>query len=185
MKSTTKTSWKRQAVLLTGLLINFFAGHHLTAQSPQEYSQSAGARFGATSALTYKKFLVTEEAFETMISGRNEGLQLTGLYVFHVPMELAFSPNFYAYYGAGGHFGYERRDDLNKVLLGGDGDQFAYEQNAKFFTMGADLLIGVEYRWLSAPLTISFDVKPYFDYIGMRKTDSMFWDSAISFKYIF
>ena len=166
-------------------VISLCASGVARAQSPQEYSQSAGVRFGATSGLTYKKFLVTEEAFETMISGRNDGIQLTGMYVFHVPMNLAFSPNFYAYYGAGGHFGFEKRDNLSKILIGAEGRDFAYEQDATFFTMGADFLIGVEYRWLAAPITVSFDVKPYFDYIGMRKTDSRFWDSAISFKYIF
>ncbi|CAD5271352.1 MULTISPECIES: hypothetical protein [unclassified Imperialibacter] len=155
------------------------------AQTTQEYSQSAGVRFGATSALTYKKFLVTEEALEIMVSGRHEGLQLTTMYVFHVPMDLAFSPNFYAYYGAGGHFGFEERNNLTKILVGTDGSAFTYENGATFFTMGADFLIGVEYRWLAAPITVSFDVKPYFDYIGFRKTDSRFWDSAISFKYIF
>lgn len=152
--------------------------------SPQEYSQSAGIRFGSTTALSYKKFLVTEEAIEILISGRRDGLQLTTMYVFHEPMQLAFSPNFYAYYGAGGHFGYEKRNDMAKVLIGPEGDSFAFEEET-FFVMGADFLIGVEYRWLAAPITISFDVKPYFDYIGMRKVDSRFWDSAISFKYIF
>ncbi len=156
-----------------------------SAQNTQEYSQSAGVRFGATSALTYKKFIVTEEALEVMVSGRNEGLQLTTMYVFHVPMDLSFSPNFYAYYGAGGHFGYEKRNNLSKILVGTDGGAYIFERDATFFTMGADFLIGVEYRWLAAPITVSFDVKPYFDYIGFRKTDGRFWDSAISFKYIF
>ncbi len=162
-----------------------FSPELCAAQSaPQEYSQSAGVRFGSTTALSYKKFLVTEEAIEILISGRRDGLQLTTMYVFHEPMQLAFSPNFYAYYGAGGHFGYEKRRDMAKVLIGPEGDSFEYEQET-FFVMGADFLIGVEYRWLAAPITISFDVKPYFDYIGMRKVDSRFWDSAISFKYIF
>lgn len=165
-------------------LVLFFPFLSIAQPSLQEYSQSAGVRFGSTTALTYKKFLVTEEAIEIFVSGRRDGLQLTTMYVFHEPMKIAFSPNFYAYYGAGGHFGYERRNDLSKVLVGVSGDDFVFEEET-FFVMGADFLIGLEYRWLAAPLTISFDVKPYFDYIGMRKTDAKFWDSAISFKYIF
>lgn len=150
----------------------------------QSYKHSAGIRLGATSGLTYKSFIIEEEAVELMMSGRKEGLQLTTLYTFHKPMELAFNENFFLYYGVGAHIGYERYKNLSKTLTSIEPPSFVFEPK-RFFVMGADVLLGVEYRWLSVPMTISFDVKPYFTYIGMRYTDGKFWDAAVSFKYVF
>ena len=58
-------------------------------------------------------------------------------------------------------------------------------EDKSYFTVGADAIIGIEYRWLSVPCTIGFDVKPYFNFIGLRYTQYRFWDSAVTFKYVF
>ena len=113
------------------------------------------------------------------MSGRNDGLQLTGIYQFHRPMEWNFSDRFYLHYGVGGHFGYERA--RNRTF-----DQRNFiDRNRHQFAMGIDALVGLEYHWLTVPVTIGLDLKPYFDFVGMRSTRLKFWDSAISFKYIF
>ena len=99
-------------------------------------------------------------------------------------MEVAFNESFYFYYGVGGHIGYERFDDLRKVLISETPLEFAYEERG-YFAMGVDGIIGVEYRYLVVPMTIAFEVKPYLNFIGMRYTKSTFWDAGFSFKYIF
>lgn len=150
----------------------------------QDVGRAAGVRLGHTSGVVYKKFTTETEAFELMISGRKEGTQFTALYEFHKPMDVSFDKNFYFYYGIGGHLGYERFDDLNKVLINDDPLEFVFEDKS-YFVMGFDLVAGVEYRYLSAPVTIGFEIKPYFNFIGMRYTKSQFWDAALSVKYIF
>lgn len=150
----------------------------------QQYEQSAGVRLGHTSGLTFKKFVAGEEAVEFLLSGRKNGLQLMGMYVFHQPMEFSFNENFYAYYGVGGHLGYEQYGNLSKTLVSVDPPDFVFEKKS-YFVMGVDAVLGIEYRWLSVPITLAFDVKPYFSFIGMRHTNATFWDSALSFKYIF
>ena len=150
----------------------------------QDYQRAAGVRLGVTSGITYKKFTNDQEAIEMIASGRNEGMQFTLLYEFHKPMEVAFEENFHFYYGVGGHIGYERFDDLNKVIVNDDPLEFVFEDKS-YFAMGLDAIIGVEYRYLSAPMTIGFEVKPYFNFIGMRYTKSQFWDAALSIKYVF
>ncbi len=151
----------------------------------QDYERAAGVRLGHTSGISYKKFIVDNEAVEMIISGRKSGTQFTALYEFHKPMEVAFEEdNFHFYYGIGAHLGFERFNDLNKVLVNDDPVEFEFEDKS-YFTMGLDIIAGVEYRYLSVPMTIAFEVKPYFNFIGMRYTNSKFWDAGFSIKYIF
>jgi len=166
---------------LTNILFLVFL---FPAFSQQLYEKSGGIRLGNTSGLTYKNFTTEDEAFELILSGRNEGLQFTALYLFHEPMEFSFNDGFYLHYGLGGHVGFEKFDDLSKTLINEQGDQFMFEEKT-FFIMGIDASLGIEYRWLEVPVTIGFDLKPYFNFIGMRHTQARFWDAAISFKYVF
>ena len=168
-------------LIFVGLLI-FLAAAGLKAQPV--YDRSAGIRLGNTSAFTYKKFMIPDESLEIMLSGRRDGIQVTTLYQFYEPMELSFNENFYAFYGLGGHVGYENYDNLNKVIVSQDLSTYVYEDKS-YFVIGADAIVGIEYRWLSVPCTIGFDVKPYFNFIGLRYTRYRFWDSAITFKYVF
>jgi len=48
-----------------------------------------------------------------------------------------------------------------------------------------DAILGLEYRFLTAPITIGLDIKPYFSFIGFRYTNSNFWDTSLSVKYKF
>ena len=166
-------------LLLASLILAFSSLY-----SQQLYDKSGGIRLGHTSGLTYKKFILENEAMEMILSGRNDGLQFTAIYMFHEPMEFSFNDRFYLHYGLGGHIGYEKFDDLAKVLSNAAGDEFIYEERS-FFAMGIDGSLGIEYRWLEIPATFGFDIKPYFNFIGMRYTKAKFWDAAISFKYVF
>ena len=155
-----------------------------SANAQQNYEKSAGVRLGNTSGLTFKKFTKNNEAFELMLSGRNEGMQFTATYIFHQPLEFSFNDRFYLHYGVGGHVGYERFDDIAKVITNTAGDEFIF-QDRSYFVMGADANLGVEYRWLEVPITIGFDLKPFINFIGMRYLRARFWDAGISFKYVF
>lgn len=181
-----KLNWpvRTKSILFVLVLLIFCSFSDLSAQS---YEHSAGVRLGHTSGLTYKKFLVDEQAIELLLSGRNEGIQLTVNYLKHSQMEFAFNQNFYVYYGVGGHIGMERFNDIKKTIVPqpeGSIPTFIFEDQ-NYFTMGIDGMLGLEYRWLSVPITLSFDVKPYFNFIGMRYTEIKFWDAGFSFKYVF
>lgn len=170
-----------QKVILIGIITILWSS---TILAQPVYDRSAGIRLGTTSAFTYKKFFIPDESIEVMLSGRKEGIQLTTLYQFYEPLELSFNENFYAYYGLGGHVGYENYDNLNKVIVSSDLSTYVYEDKS-YFVIGADAIVGIEYRWLTVPCTIGFDVKPYFNFIGLRYARYRFWDSAISIKYVF
>ncbi|MEQ9468808.1 MAG: hypothetical protein RLN88_15470 [Ekhidna sp.] len=166
------------------ILSLFFLLISITATSQQLYEKSSGIRLGHTSGITFKKFVTEDEAVELILSGRNEGMHVTVQYLFHEPMEFSFNDRFYLHYGIGGHIGYEKFDDIAKTLSNAAGDAFIYQEKS-FFIMGVDASLGIEYRWLEVPITLGFDIKPYFNFIGMRHTKARFWDAAISFKYVF
>ncbi|WP_420579974.1 hypothetical protein [Reichenbachiella sp.] len=168
-----------KVVYLLVLLI-FSSGFSLA----QQYDRSAGIRLGGSSGLTFKKFIVDEQSIEAIVSNRRSGIQLTVLHVLHQPMHVSFNENFYFYYGVGGHIGSEEHSGIDKELSNADPTEFEYiEKN--YLTMGIDGIIGIEYRMLSVPITLSLDLKPYLNYIGMRKVKADFWDASIAIKYVF
>ncbi len=149
----------------------------------QHYLKSAGFRLGHTPGITYQKFVERTQAVELMVSGRHGGVQFNTLYKWHTPARFDFDDKFVLYYGVGGHFGFERFFNFNLEF-----NQPYPEYNLRrqsFFTMGVDVIFGIEYRMLVAPLTIGFDIKPYINYIGFQSLDGRFWDSAITIKYVF
>lgn len=150
----------------------------------QEYQQSAGLRLGHTSGFTYKKFVNQATAFEFLLSGRRAGLQVTGLYLHHTPVDLNFHDKFYFIYGLGVHAGVERYAIYRKMLDPGVPRRFTYVDDY-FLAIGVDGFIGAEYRIQNFPLTIGLEVKPYINFVGFRHLDFMFWDFALTFKYIF
>lgn len=169
----------KQLILTTTILLTT-----LCSQA-QFYKNSTGIRAGHTSAITYKIFVTDEQAIELMASGRNRGFQLTTLYQFNKPMALSFNDRFFAYYGVGGGFGYEKFDSLTENLKPVPSKSRFIRDHRTYFTMDINALLGVEYRWLAIPLTISVDIKPYFQFIGMRYTNTQFWDTGVSVKYVF
>ena len=149
----------------------------------QFYDNGLGLRLGTTSAMTYKRFLTKEQAIELLVSGRKDGFQLTALYEFHKPTKLNISKNFFFFYGVGGHVGYVK-ENLDQYRFNNTVSTVESNREA-LFTMGVNTVIGLEYRWLAVPMTIGADLKPFFEFIGMRETEFVIWDAAVSIKYVF
>lgn len=161
------------------LLMAIFTTCHVQAQY---YRSSSGLRLGYTSGITFKRFVNKQQAIEVMLSGRDSGLQITGLYHFNRPLINPLSDNLYLFYGVGMHLGYERHTVNRPGSV--SRDRFS-DGKASFFAMGVDTNIGVEYRWLVIPLTLSLDFKPFLNVVGFRTTRFRFWDFAFSVKYVF
>ncbi len=151
----------------------------------QYYMNSAGVRIGGSYGLTYKKFFDQVQAFEFLLGSRKGGMHLTGTFQFNKPLNLSKNETFFIYYGGGAHLAFQ--DYQTKVLdssMPSPSGEFHYE-NQPYFAMGVDGIIGIEYRFLTAPITIGLDIKPYFTFIGFRYTDANFWDTSLSVKYVF
>ncbi|MDH5597595.1 MAG: hypothetical protein OEY34_00640 [Cyclobacteriaceae bacterium] len=166
------------------LLIVFGVGLFWTSEAmAQNYIQAIGLRMGGTGGIAYKHFIDRTQALEAILSSRNNGIQINGLVEKYMPANFNFDDNFFFYYGIGGHFGLERfyPYEFYSVMPWPDVNY----RRESYFTMGVDLIGGIEYKMLVAPLTIGLEVKPFLNYVGFRHLDAVVWDTALSVKYTF
>lgn len=161
----------------------FLIAHAVLAQ---EYSNSAGFRLGKTDGFTYKKFMTEEGAVEFMLGfgGYDKGLRVYTNYQWHKPIPTEYTKNLYFYYGVGGHVGY-LKTNLSRQYYQVDSTIVTEDQEKSYYTIGVDGIVGLEYRIFTVPLTVSFELKPYFDFYALRYTKMEFWDFGFTVKYIF
>ena len=129
--------------------------------SAQDYNHAAGVRIGAYSgAFTYKQPL-NSNAIEVMLwADWNSGFSVAGLYEWTVPI---ITDGFNLYYGAGAHLG-------------------VYSEQ---FTLGADVILGIEYKIPSVPIAVSFDYKPSLMILPEFLNAKSFSDFALGLKFTF
>lgn len=150
----------------------------------QYYRHSAGLRLGGTTGVTYKHFQTESMAYEILVSGRNDGFQVTALYENYFPTKL--SQNLFAYIGCGAHVGFERYEGYLPVRAELSNTSPGTIRNInppKYFSMGIDGIMGMEYRF-TAPVTLGLNIKPRFSFIGMRFTNLEFWDASLTFTFL-
>jgi len=152
----------------------------------QEYKNSAGFRLGKTDGFTYKRFLSENGAVEFMLGfgGYDEGMRAYTNYQWHYQIPAHFTDNLYLYYGVGGHVGYLKAN-LSKEYYENDSTIVTENEEKSYYTIGVDGIVGLEYRIFTVPLTVSFELKPYFDFYALRYTKFEFWDFGFTVKYIF
>lgn len=152
----------------------------------QEYKNSAGFRLGKTDGVTYKRFLTDNAAIEFMLGfgGYDNGTQIYSIYQWHYQIPTPFTESLYMYYGVGGHAGYINTN-INRNYYTNDSTVVTENESKAYYTIGVDGVIGLEYRIFAVPMTVSMELKPYFEYYGLRYTQFRFWDFGFTVKYIF
>ena len=135
-------------LLLTIGLI-FLSFNQASAQLTSQHA--VGARFGSATGFNYRYTLAEDRAIEGILSIQSNStsrrFRMVGLYQYHKPL----TPEFSWYYGFGGSVGSFKYKDVHN-----DSAELA---------LSIDGVIGVEYNVPNAPLAISLDLKPYFDFI--------------------
>ena len=151
--------------------------------SAQENIKQAGFRFGNTTGFTGR--IITEDnfAFEGILGFRSGGLQLYGLFESRKPLYLNRVENMFLYFGAGAHLGFVRWNE--------------YEQNYDPYhnyydddwhvgaAFGIDGMLGMEYSFVSAPISLAVDFKPFFEMYGPFLMRVNFWDFGFHIRYNF
>jgi hypothetical protein len=135
------------------------------------YTTAIGVRFGFEGGLTVKHFISSDRAIEGIFSrGWNyPGFRLTGLYEIHAG---AFDVDGLSwFYGIGGHIG---NGKYRKDRWG--------NYNHEGTVIGIDGIIGMEYRIQEIPFSVSLDLKPAIDILGLKS--NYFGDVALSIRYI-
>ena len=109
---------------------------------------------------------------EFLLASRWRGIELTVLYEIH---NQAFNTERLKwYFGFGGHVGFWNGDHTNK---------FWGDPGKNYTVVGIDVILGLEYSFMEAPINLGIDWKPAFNFIGY----SGFWadGGALSVRYIF
>lgn len=158
------------------------------------YKTGIGLRGGGySSGLTIKHFLSGKNgvALEGLVTTeyKAHGLRLTLLGEKHKSISGAKSLQFY--YGAGFHAGsYQGRyyfEDVRYYNNRKDDDYFRsrryYTDETSYLAIGADLILGLEYKLEELPFVVGVDYKPYFEvfngYTGFYN------DAAVSLRFTF
>lgn len=172
----------KRTILLVSILLVTLEGDIFA----QEFHHAAGIRLGKTDGLNYKYFFNDDEALEVMLGfgGYDKGMQAYALYEWHHNIRLEFTDNLYVYYGVGGHTGYISKN--SKQIYYSEGAlPSVYNGKTTYFAIGADAIVGLEYRIFKVPMTVGIDFKPYVEYYGFTDVQFKFWDFAFNLKYIF
>jgi hypothetical protein len=134
------------ALLLTSFLL-------LSKRSEaQDYKTAVGLKFGGfENGPSIKYFMDSNTALEGILGIRSHGLVITGLYEIH---QQAFDvPKLKFYYGFGAHVG-----SVGSGVYKRYGDDNYY--NNSHILLGADGVIGLEYKLPDAPIAFSLDLNP-------------------------
>jgi hypothetical protein len=148
----------------------------------QDLKNEIGLRGGESSGIFYRGFVEENQAIKALLTFRNEGAQMTGLYEKYMPIPFKTVDNFFFYYGVGGHVGFEQWH--RRYHYENQPDVYYY-RHVTAPVVGVDGMAGIEYRLKKVPLSFGFDYKPYFDLFGEKFFELRMGDFGFSFKFRF
>jgi hypothetical protein len=149
--------------------------------SAQGFKHAVGIRAGMSSGFEYRIYTDDANSYKFLLSTRanDQGLQFHVFKEFHKWDMFNFTDRLVFLYGVGIHAGYERWDEVH------------YQNNTRWYNtrtapiVGLDGLAGLEYVFHQTPVSIGFEVKPYFDFLGRDFFDLELFDFAFTVKYLF
>lgn len=150
-----------------------------TISFAQLFENAVGIRGGLTAGFEYRFYTDDANSYKFLLGTRDGGVQFHALKEFHQYDLFEFTDRLVLVYGAGMHIGYEQWD---KHYV--DGNTSWYEDRTAFLA-GLDGLVGVEYLFYEVPISLGFEVKPYFDLLGREMFNVQLFDFAFTVKYLF
>ena len=148
--------------------------------SAQMYERSVGVRLGYSTGIFFDKQNDDLSSYRFMMSVRDGGRHFTAMKYFRryktdqLPDYLSF------YYGYGAHVGFV------KWYQQANDEEYGYFLEKKSApVIGLDALIGISYDFDKLPISITCDVKPFFDLWGKSAFKTAPWDFAIGAVYSF
>jgi hypothetical protein len=154
----------------------------------QESQKQAGFRFGNTTGFTGRIITENNFAFEGILGFRNGGVQLYGLFESRRPLNLNRIENMFLYFGGGAHAGFVRWDAYHNNNDPYNGYPYYHDDYHDWHTgpaFGVDGIIGMEYSFNSAPISLAVDFKPFFEFYGPFYLRANFWDFGFHVRYNF
>ncbi|MCC7233449.1 MAG: hypothetical protein IT242_10935 [Bacteroidia bacterium] len=166
---------KKLSLILVSLLLSVPAFLHA-----QPYKTGLGLRLGsAASGLTVKHFVSGNSALEGILSFGNHSFLITGLYEKNNPFGNANGLNWF--YGIGGHVGFYN-DGYHYYYYKYHGNKYLYAESdpGNNIALGIDFILGLEYKFNAAPVSIGLDTKPFVD---ISHGFYGYWDWGLSVRF--
>jgi len=148
----------------------------------QEPNKAFGIRCGLSSGFEYRVYNGDLTSYKVLLSGRQQGIQLTGMKEFHTPDAFEIDDEKLTFvYGVGVHAGFEswHRDNYYNDIY------THYSERRSGPIAGLDALAGVEYSINEIPLVFGIEAKPYFNLFGKNFFQLQPFDFAFTVKYTF
>ena len=143
----------------------------LDLKAQHTYNTGIGLRGGSPSGISGKHFISGNNAIEGIVAfGWWGGFGITGLYQIHNPIPDA--PGFTWYYGGGAHLATANVDKQSP---------WAGQTGGKLF-LGVDGVIGAEYVFADAPISLSIDVMPI---LNLVEDLGVWFNAGLSVRYVF
>lgn len=140
-------------------LIMFLAAFEANAQVVSSYKHAIGAKVWIGAGLTYKYFPEPDRAVEGVAFFWDRGSRLVGLYEFNFDIDPVNAPGLRWYVGPGVHLGFYNDRHFDDRYLNGNGSG-TYA--------GIDGVLGLDYKFQDAPINLSLDWQPAFEFGDRR-----------------
>ena len=139
---------RKIAVTASALFIIFSAAAQSKSANSYSYKTALGVKVWDGGGITLKHFWTSKKAGELIGYFWNRGFRLTGLYEIHGDIEGATGLKWYV--GPGAHIGFY--------------DYFTRNNHIDGTYLGIDGVLGLDYKFNSAPINISIDWQPSFEF---------------------
>lgn len=172
---------KNPIVVKKSITLLFVSLLIITTGFCQNYGQAVGLRMGASSGISYRRFLATDLSGEFMLLSQNQGTVLTFLIEKHRPALLFDDLNMMFIYGVGVHAGMASRYRLHNDF----GNYTYFHERYRTIQIGFDAFASLEYQMPRFPLAVSLECKPYFEFFDKRFPGIHLPVIAFGARYIF
>ena len=139
-------------ILIAALALVLLANKANAQAMGSSYRTALGVKF-YPGAITIKHFTREDRALEGLVYFWNYGFRITGLYEIHGDINGA--PGLKWYVGPGAHIGFWN-DEWNRK----------YPDRSDGVAIGIDGVLGLDYKINNAPLNLSLDWQPSFNFVG-------------------
>lgn len=143
----------------------------VACMSQAQHNNALGLRGGLSNGITFQHYFKKSTAVELILANRWRGYNFCALLEKHLPLDGASGLGWY--YGAGVHVGQWRGYEKHPW----------FKDDATYNVGGVDLILGLEYTFKEAPINLSLDYKPAFNFYGYNG----FWgdEGAFSIRFLF
>lgn len=164
------------------ILLLLFLGAIFQVTFSQNFNREAGIRAGITSGFTYRMYLDDYLSYESILSFRRSGMQVSLLRQIHEEGSFLDQGNkLHFIYGLGGHLGFFFTDRYKSFGY----NSLNYPQKKFTPVIGIDAYAAMEYRFDSFPIVLGMDYKPFFEFSMYQFFKMRLWDLAFTLKYRF